>query len=134
MTLVDCWIKTNFYLIFFINLFNVFEIVFSPLSEISQTQSAVIGPYTVIGCGTKTGNDTKVSNSVIGDGCTIGSNVSIEGCYIWHNVAIEDGCTLRHAIVCDGVTMKSGAVVEPGVVLSFRVCVLTCTMYNYGLL
>ncbi|TKY61431.1 translation initiation factor eIF-2B subunit epsilon [Spatholobus suberectus] len=92
-------------------------------SEISQSQSAVIGPFTVIGSGTKIGNNTKISNSVIGEGCKIGSNVLIEGCYIWDNISIEDGCNLQHAIVCDGVIIKSGAVLEPGVVLSFKVVV-----------
>ncbi|RDX99323.1 Translation initiation factor eIF-2B subunit epsilon, partial [Mucuna pruriens] len=92
-------------------------------SEISQSQSAVIGPSTVIGSGTKIGNNTKILNSVIGEGCKIGSNVLIEGCYIWDNISIEDGCKLQHAIVCDGVIIKSGAVLEPGVILSFKVVV-----------
>ncbi|KAK7337853.1 hypothetical protein VNO77_18440 [Canavalia gladiata] len=56
-------------------------------------------------------------------GCRIGSNVLIEGCYIWDKIIIEDGCKLQHAIVCDGVTIKSGAILEPGVVLSFKVIV-----------
>ncbi|BAT88014.1 hypothetical protein VIGAN_05144500 [Vigna angularis var. angularis] len=91
--------------------------------EISQSQSAVIGPFTVIGSGTKIGNNSKILNSVIGEGCKIGSNVIIEGCYIWDNIIIEDGCKLQHAIVCDGVIIKSGAVLEPGVILSFKVVV-----------
>ncbi|XP_021282065.1 translation initiation factor eIF-2B subunit epsilon isoform X2 [Herrania umbratica] len=92
-------------------------------SEVTLSRSAQIGPFTVIGQGTKIGNDTKIFHSVIGEGCTIGSNVTIEGSYIWNNVTIEDGCELRHAIVCDGVIMKSGAVLEPGVVFSFKVVV-----------
>lgn len=92
-------------------------------SEISQSQSAVVGPFSVIGFGTKIGNNTKILNSVVGEGCTIGSNVHIEGCYIWDNVTIEDGCKLRYGIVCDGVIMKSGSALEPGVVLSFKVAV-----------
>lgn len=89
---------------------------------IIQSSSAQIGPFTVIGNGTTIGDNTRISNSVVGDGCKIGSNVSVEGSYIWHNVTIEDGCTLRHAIVCDGVIIKSGAVLEPGAVVSFKVC------------
>ncbi|CAK9143100.1 unnamed protein product [Ilex paraguariensis] len=89
-------------------------------SEVGQSRSAQIGPFTVIGNGTTVGSNARISNSVVGEGCTIGSNVSIEGCYIWHNVTIEDSCKLRHAIVCDGVIMKSGAALEPGVVLSFK--------------
>ncbi|XP_027348978.1 translation initiation factor eIF-2B subunit epsilon isoform X1 [Abrus precatorius] len=92
-------------------------------SEISKSQSAVIGPFTLIGSGTKIGNNSKISNSVIGEGCKIGSNVIIEGCYIWDNITIEDGCKLQHAIVCDGVTIKSGAILEPGAILSFKVVV-----------
>lgn len=91
--------------------------------EIKQSRSSKIGPFTVIGTGTSIGNSTQISNSVVGEGCSIGSNVTIEGCYIWHNVTIEDGCKLKHSIVCDGVTMKSGAALEPGVVLSFKVVI-----------
>ncbi|WMV11845.1 hypothetical protein MTR67_005230 [Solanum verrucosum] len=91
--------------------------------EIKQSRSSKIGPFTVIGSGTSIGNNTEISNSVVGEGCSIGSNVTIEGCYIWHNVTIEDGCKLKHSIVCDGVTMKSGAALEPGVVLSFKVVI-----------
>ncbi|KAJ4966567.1 hypothetical protein NE237_018416 [Protea cynaroides] len=92
-------------------------------SEIWQSRSAQIGPFTLLGKGTKIGDNSNLSNSVIGEGCTIGSNVSIEGSYIWNNVTIEDDCKLRHAIVCDGVVIKSGAVLEPGVILSFKVVV-----------
>lgn len=92
-------------------------------SEISQSRSAQVGPFTFIGKGSSIGNNTIIKNSVVGDGCKIGSNILIDGCYIWHNVTIEDGCRLTHAILCDGVVMKSGALLEPGVVLSFKVVV-----------
>lgn len=92
-------------------------------SEVGQSRSAEIGPFTVIGTGTEVGNYTTISNSVVGEGCRIGSNVSIDGCYIWHNVTIEDGCKLKHAIVCDGVIIKSEAALEAGVVLSYKVIV-----------
>ncbi|KAL4565810.1 hypothetical protein LXL04_029916 [Taraxacum kok-saghyz] len=92
-------------------------------SNITQSRSSQVGPFTYIGIDTVIGNNTVISNSVIGDGCKIGSNVAIDGCYIWHNVTIQDGCKLRHAILCDGVVMKPGAVLEPGVVLSYKVIV-----------
>ncbi|KAI5676430.1 hypothetical protein M9H77_07380 [Catharanthus roseus] len=92
-------------------------------SEVELSRSAHIGPFTVIGRGTRVGNSTGISNSAVGEGCKIGSNVLIEGCYIWHNVTIEDGCKLKHAIVCDGVIMKAGAALESGVVLSYKVVV-----------
>ncbi|KAJ7978051.1 Translation initiation factor eIF-2B subunit epsilon [Quillaja saponaria] len=92
-------------------------------SEVAQSRSAEIGPFTVIGYGTNIGSNTKISSSVIGEGCTIGSDVYIEGSYIWGNVTIEDGCKVRHAIVCHGVTLKSRSILEPGVLLSFKVVV-----------
>uniref|UniRef100_A0A6N2KTT1 Translation initiation factor eIF2B subunit epsilon n=1 Tax=Salix viminalis TaxID=40686 RepID=A0A6N2KTT1_SALVM len=102
-------------------------------SEIEQSRSAHIGPFTVIGKGTKIGNNSNISNSVIGKGCSIGSNVSITGSYIWDSVTIEDGCDIRHAIICDGVVIKSGAVLEPGVVLSFKVVIgQQCIVPSYS--
>ncbi|PWA43769.1 Armadillo-type fold [Artemisia annua] len=92
-------------------------------SEVSQSRSAEIGPFTCIGKGSSVGDNTIISNSIIGDGCKIGSDVSIDGCYIWRNVTIEDGCKLKHSILCDGVVVKSGAVLEPGAVLSYNVVV-----------
>ncbi|CAN1761217.1 Probable translation initiation factor eIF-2B subunit epsilon [Linum perenne] len=73
--------------------------------------------------GTKIGDNSTVTHSVIGEGCTIGSNVSIVGSYIWNNVTIEDGCNVRNAIVCDGAIIRAGATLEPGVVLSFKVVI-----------
>ncbi|VVA95175.1 unnamed protein product [Arabis nemorensis] len=81
-------------------------------SDVIQSQSAHVGSSTVIGYGTKIGSGDKILNSVIGNGCCIGSNVVIEGSYIWNSVTIEDGCEIR-----------AGAVVQPGVVLSFKVVV-----------
>lgn len=92
-------------------------------SDVKQSPTAEIGPFTLIGKGTTIGSSTKISNSIIGEGCKIGSNVSIEGSYIWNDVTIEDGCKLVHAILCDGVVMKAGAALEPGVILSFKVVI-----------
>ncbi|XP_042444319.1 probable translation initiation factor eIF-2B subunit epsilon [Zingiber officinale] len=89
--------------------------------DVVQSRSARIGATTLIGSGTTIGNHTGISNSVVGRGCTIGNNVCIDGCYIWDNVIIEDGCRLNHAIVCDGVHLSAGVVLEPGVILSFKV-------------
>ncbi|XP_010439873.1 PREDICTED: translation initiation factor eIF-2B subunit epsilon-like [Camelina sativa] len=92
-------------------------------SDAVQSRSADIGASTVIGYGTRIGNGGKIFNSVIGNGCSIGSNVVIQGSYIWNNVTIEDGCEIRNAVVCDGVKIRAGAVLQPGVVLSFNVVV-----------
>ncbi|ESQ52106.1 hypothetical protein EUTSA_v10016297mg [Eutrema salsugineum] len=90
-------------------------------SDAILSRSADVGSSTVIGYGTEIGSGDKILNSVIGNGCSIGSNVVIEGSYIWNNVTIEDGCEIRNAIVCDDVKIRAGAVLQPGVVLSFKV-------------
>ncbi|XP_011621032.1 translation initiation factor eIF-2B subunit epsilon isoform X1 [Amborella trichopoda] len=92
-------------------------------SDVIQSRSAHIGPLSLVGEGTVIGDNSMIWNSVIGRGCTIGCNVSIENCYIWDSVTIQDKCKLRHAVVCDGVVLKTGAVLEPGVILSFKVII-----------
>ncbi|XP_078177214.1 translation initiation factor eIF2B subunit epsilon-like isoform X2 [Carex rostrata] len=89
--------------------------------DISLSPSVSIGAFSAIGSGTTIGDNSSVSNSIIGELCTIGRNVSIDGCYIWDNVTIEDGCRLSNSIVCTGVHLFTGATLELGVILSFKV-------------
>jgi translation initiation factor eIF-2B subunit epsilon len=91
-------------------------------SDVTLSHSAQIGANSVVGNGTSVGENCKVSNSVIGQGCNIGKNVLIHGSYIWDNVTIEDGCKVSNSLVCDGVHLGAGAIVEPGCILSFKVC------------
>lgn len=91
------------------------------LSEVILSQSAQISSFSLVGKGTSVGDHTCVCNSIIGKGCKIGRNVSIQGSYIWDNVIIEDDCKISYALVCDGVHLSAGAVLEPGVILSFKV-------------
>ncbi|KAI3972864.1 hypothetical protein MKX01_019522 [Papaver californicum] len=76
------------------------------------SSSAQVGPFTLVGSGTRIGDYSKISNSVI---------VMKRQLY-WNNVTVQDGCQLNNPF-CDGVVIKSGVVLEPGVVLSFKVVV-----------
>lgn len=89
--------------------------------DVILSRTAHIGAFSLVGTGTTIGDHSAITNSVIGQGCTIGHNVSIQGSYIWDKVTIEDNCKLSHALVCDGVHLRAGVVLEPGVVLSFKV-------------
>ncbi|KMZ67148.1 Translation initiation factor eIF-2B subunit epsilon [Zostera marina] len=91
--------------------------------DVRQSHTAKVEAFTVVGKDTSIGHNTKISNSVIGQGCIIGHNVLIKGCYIWGNVTIEDNCKLSYAIVCDEAHVSEGAVLEPGVILSYKVVV-----------
>ncbi|KAI3884055.1 hypothetical protein MKW92_042151 [Papaver armeniacum] len=58
-------------------------------SDVQISSSAHVGPDTYVGNGTSIGDFSNISNSVIGKGCCIGSNVKIENSYIWDNVNIQ---------------------------------------------
>lgn len=109
------WSKYNY-----LSIYISTEHVFFP--DVTLSHSAQIGANSVVGNGTSVGENCKVSNSVIGQGCNIGKNVLIHGSYIWDNVTIEDGCKVSNSLVCDGVHLGAGAIVEPGCILSFKVC------------
>ncbi|ONK58270.1 uncharacterized protein A4U43_C09F10410 [Asparagus officinalis] len=89
--------------------------------DVIQSRSAQIGPFSLVGSGTTIGDNSHIFNSIVGQGCTIGRNVCIQGSYIWDNVTIEDDCKINFALVCDGVHLNAGVVLEPGVILSFKV-------------
>lgn len=89
--------------------------------DVNLSRTAHIGAFSLVGSGTSIGDNSVIVNSIIGQGCSIGCNVSIQGSYIWDNVIIEDNCKLSHSLVCDGVHLRAGVVLEPGVVLSFKV-------------
>ncbi|KAJ6917786.1 hypothetical protein NC651_012078 [Populus alba x Populus x berolinensis] len=84
--------------------------------EIEQSRSAHIGPFTVIGKGTRIG--TTLIFRILSLG---------KGSYIWDSVTIEDGCDISHAIICDGVVIKSGAVLETWCGIVFQGCDWTAT-------
>ncbi|TVU27755.1 hypothetical protein EJB05_19255 [Eragrostis curvula] len=90
-------------------------------SDVILSHSAQIGANSVVGSATNIGDQCRVINSVIGEGCKIGKNVLINGSYIWDNVIIEDGCKVSHSVICDGAHLRAGAVVEPGSIVSFKV-------------
>jgi carbonic anhydrase/acetyltransferase-like protein (isoleucine patch superfamily) len=91
------------------------------LTGVVLSRTSTVGENSVVGQGTEVGEGTSIKRSVIGRGCRIGKNVSIEGCHIWDNVTIEDDAQLKYSVVCDGATVKAGAILKPGVVLSFKV-------------
>ncbi|KAL6635325.1 hypothetical protein ACP70R_027996 [Stipagrostis hirtigluma subsp. patula] len=89
--------------------------------DVTLSHSSQIGANSVIGSATIIGDHCRVLNSVIGEGCKIGKHVLIEGSYIWNNVIIEDGCKVSNSLICDDVHLRTGAIVEPGSILSFEV-------------
>jgi translation initiation factor eIF-2B subunit epsilon len=61
--------------------------------------------------------------TVIGNCCTINSNVRLQDSHLWQNVTIEDGATVNQSILCDGCTIQKGAVVGKGCIVG-KDCVI----------
>lgn len=79
--------------------------------------SASVEDVNVIGKEVLIGQNTRIVNSVIGDGCKIGNNCVIRNCIIWGQVEIKDGCKLSDDLILSGVTINENAKVESGAVI-----------------
>jgi translation initiation factor eIF-2B subunit epsilon len=90
-------------------------------SHIALARSCVVHRRTVIGQDSSIGDGSSVSNSVIGRGCQIGKNVTIDGAYIWDDTVIGDGSEIRHAVIANEVFVGNSCIVEPGALISFGV-------------
>ena len=64
-----------------------------------------------------------LQRTVIGNYCTIDSNVRLQDSHLWQNVTIESGATVNQSILCDGCTIKKGAVVGKGCIVG-KDCVI----------
>ena len=63
----------------------------------------------------------QISCSVVGRNCKIGKEVVLRGCYIHDNVTIWDQAELTAALVFDHAVIMSGAILNPGCTISFKV-------------
>ncbi|XP_077557734.1 translation initiation factor eIF2B subunit epsilon-like [Haemaphysalis longicornis] len=97
--------------------------IYKPATGLQLSRSCVLEPGTFVGTGTKIGDKSVVSDSVIGNNCTIGRDVKLQGAYLWDNVVVEDGCHLQNCLLASGVVVKKNVTVRPHCVLSFGVVV-----------
>ena len=72
----------------------------------------------------------QVLSSVIGRNCHIGQEVQIYGCSIHNNVTIGDGAHLQSAVVCDEAVIMAQAVLPPGCIISYQVCLHICLEFH----
>ena len=71
----------------------------------------------MIGSRTEIGENTTITNSVIGEDCFIENSCEITNCIIWDNVSIKSGSVLKNALICDNVMVSCDCVVSDGVML-----------------
>ena len=60
------------------------------------------------------GNNAKLENSMVSEGCYIDGNVDFS--VIFEGVTIEEGATVNYSIVMPGTVIRSGAVVEYAII------------------
>ncbi len=84
-------------------------------------RSCKVGKKTVLGRNSSIGDGSTVSNSIIGQGCSIGKNVTIKNAYLWDHVTVSDGATVDRAIIANEVFIGRNCHVKPGALLSYGV-------------
>uniref|UniRef100_A0A6Q2YE99 Translation initiation factor eIF2B subunit epsilon n=1 Tax=Esox lucius TaxID=8010 RepID=A0A6Q2YE99_ESOLU len=77
----------------------------------------------LIGRDTSIGANCHISNSIIGNYCTIGDNVVLDRAYIWNNVHISNKVKIHQSVVCDGVLVKEAVLLNKQCVLAYNVVI-----------
>ncbi|KAF7724274.1 hypothetical protein EC973_001175 [Apophysomyces ossiformis] len=85
------------------------------------SRSCIIDDNVQIGAGTVIGENTRISNSVIGRNCRIGANVVLDGVYLWDDVVIHDNCRASRSILAHNVTLLEGSQIEYGSLIAHGV-------------
>ncbi len=86
--------------------------------SVSIGEHAVIGPYTVLDDGCKTGNDTRIEDSVIGCRTVIDGNVSIFDSLVDCDCVINEHARLNGgSVLGEGALVGKEAEIKPGTVL-----------------
>ncbi|QIW99760.1 hypothetical protein AMS68_005278 [Peltaster fructicola] len=88
---------------------------------VTLARSAKITKKTVIGQGSSFGEDTVVSNSVIGRRCVIGSRVKLDGVYILDDVHIDDDSVIENACIGTGATIGKKCRLQSDVLIAYGV-------------
>ena len=71
----------------------------------------------LVGAGTQVAEGARVRRpAVIGRGCRVGDEATVERSVLWDDVVVGSGATVRNSVVASGVQIGAGAVVEHSVV------------------
>ncbi|KAJ1522960.1 hypothetical protein ONE63_002097 [Megalurothrips usitatus] len=84
---------------------------------VTLSRSSIVEDDSVIGGGSKVGEDSTIQRSVIGRNCQIGKGVKIEDSFIWDGCIVEDNCSIQRSVVGNNCTVGRGAVLSQGCIL-----------------
>lgn len=80
--------------------------------QVVLAQSCTIGACTVIGAQTEVGDGSLVRQLVLGRGCRIGHDVTIENLYLFDGVIVEEGVVVRNLIIGAGAVLRANVTDE----------------------
>ena len=80
--------------------------------SVTLGNKATIGSGCMIGADSSIGDKCSVKRSVIGRGCSFGSNVKIINSVLMDGVYVGDNCHVQNSIVCGGCTLQAGVEVK----------------------
>ncbi len=90
---------------------------------VNVARSTSIGEGVVLGRGTRLGEHSSISRTIIGRDCRIGTNSRIVESHIWAGAVVESDVHVLQSVICEGVVIKRGARIGKGCVLSNGVVV-----------
>lgn len=88
---------------------------------VALARSSTVGRKTVLGAAASVGEQSEITNSVVGRRCVIGKRVKIDGAYIWDDARIGDDTTIQNAIVANEASIGKGCKILPGALISYGV-------------
>ncbi|KAI3638539.1 hypothetical protein MIR68_003037 [Amoeboaphelidium protococcarum] len=83
--------------------------------------SAQLGQNVVISRGSSVGGRCKITQSVLGRDCRIGSGVRAYNCHIWNGVSVGDNCSMEYAIIGHNCVIKNNVSIGRGCVIGDNV-------------
>lgn len=80
--------------------------------EFEDSQSTGQNRSSVLSSGTRIGNKSVISNSLIMSNSIVGDDCELDKSVVGENVSIGDSCKLLNCVIGDGVTVKMGTILE----------------------
>lgn len=86
------------------------------------SRSCILVEDVLIGSQTHISDMSRITKTMIGDSCVIGSNVIIQGSYIMNNVIVKDNCKIVNSFIAQGCTIEENSNLQ-GIISSENICI-----------